>query len=167
MEENRIKEIEAYAKRREEESIQKELAEKNEKEILLAKICNKAEVITSLIDTANVCVRNGIHLGEFVGIIKHPRFVTNGIDHCLGFVISNPHYPEHNKNPHPMMGGLATSIGYEGGGWCGGDFYVNGDGDVICGINHKRFFDLANAFLSEIDKFAEEFYAYIDNLTRE
>ena len=29
MEENRIKEIEAYAKRREEESIQKELAEKN------------------------------------------------------------------------------------------------------------------------------------------
>ena len=141
--------------------------EKNEKEILLAKICNKAEVITSLIDTANVCVRNGIHLGEFVGIIKHPRFVTNGIDHCLGFVISNPHYPAHNKNPHPMMGGLATSIGYEGGGWCGGDFYVNGDGDVICGINHKRFFDLANAFLSEIDKFAEEFYAYIDNLTRE
>ena len=38
MEENRINEIEAYAKRREEESIQKELAEKNEKEILLAKI---------------------------------------------------------------------------------------------------------------------------------
>ena len=54
MEENRIKEIEAYAKRREEESIQKELAEKNEKEILLAKICNKAEVITSLIDTASI-----------------------------------------------------------------------------------------------------------------
>ena len=41
MEENRINEIEAYAKRREEESIQKELAEKNEKEILLAKICNE------------------------------------------------------------------------------------------------------------------------------
>ena len=64
------------------------------------------------------------------------------------------------------MGGLASSIGDGGGGWCGGDCYVNGDGDVICGINHKRFFDLANAFLSEIDKFAEEFYAYIDNLTR-
>lgn len=166
MEENRIKEIEAYAKRSEEESIQKELAEKNEKEILLAKICNKAEVITSLIDTANVCVRMGLHLGEFVGIIKHPQFVTDGIDHNLGFVISNTHYPEHYKNPQPMMGGLATSIGYEGGGWCGGDFYVNGNGNVICGLEHKRFFELAKDFLSEIDKFAEEFYAYIDNLTR-
>ena len=167
MEENRIKAIGAYGKRKKDEAIQKELAEKNEKEILLAKICNKAEVINSLIDTANVCVRNGIHLGGFVGIIKHPRFVTNGIDHNLGFVISNPYYPEHYKNPHPMIVGLATSIGYEGGGWCGGDFYVDGNGVVICGLEHKRFFELAKDFLSEIDKFAEEFYAYIDNLTRE
>lgn len=167
MEENRIKEIEAYAKRREEDAIQKELAEKNEKEILLAKICNKAEVINSLIDTANVCVRMGIHLGEFVGRIKHPRFVTDGIDHCLGFVISDSYYPERRyDNLTPMQGGFASAIGYEGGGWNGGDFYVNGDGDVIEGIDHKRFFELANAFLSEIDKFAEEFYSYIDNLTR-
>ena len=39
MEENRIKAIEAYGKRRKDEAIKKELAEKNEKEILLAKIC--------------------------------------------------------------------------------------------------------------------------------
>ena len=167
MEENRIKAIEAYGKRRKDEAIKKELAKKNEKEILLAKICNKAEVITSLIDTANACVRNGIHLGKFVGSLKHPQFVTDGIDHHLGFVISNTHYPEHYKNPHPMIGGLATSIGYEGGGWNGGNFYVDGNGDVISGLEHKRFFELAKDFLSEIDKFAEEFYAYIDNLTRE
>lgn len=126
----------------------------------ISMIKGKKDVIAKLIDMGTFCVNHGIHLGKKKG--DYPEFVSEYIDHKMGFAIKDSYYMIRYKNPSPIMGGTPTAVGYRGGGVCGEDFLVNEYGEIICGDKKKDFIDIAQRFIREIDSLADRFYKYVE-----
>ena len=162
----RFEKIEAYGSAVANEKLMTIIEIGKRRENVIQALREKAPVISELLDTAELCVKNGIHLGtiEKEGGSRYARFVTDGIRHHLGFAIDDAFYLERYKNPNPEVGGYPHKIGFAGGGWNGEDFFVDRKGNVIAGQNKRDFNDVAGAFVRNIDEFAEKFYAYVDDI---
>ena len=162
----RFEKIEAYGTAVAAEKLMAIIEIDRQRESLILQVQAKAPVISELLDTAELCVKNGIHLGtiEKDSGTRYARFVTDGIRHHLGFAIDDAFYLDRYKNPNPEVGGYPHKIGFAGGGWNGEDFFVDRKGNVVAGQNKRDFIEVAGAFVRNIDEFAEKFYAYVDEI---
>lgn len=119
--------------------------------------------IADLIKVANACGENGICLGEEPSNMEAPRFVTEGINHQLGFFA-------YMQNPYKGFGNYRhlhiTGFGYKGGGCSGENFLVNAQGEIYQGWTHtsEKLIRKMKRFLDEFDNFETEFYDFIDRL---
>lgn len=82
------------------------------------------ERINTLITIGRTLLMMGMPIGEkyYECGFCYDKFVTDGIHHNIGFVVTH---------------GVLEGIGIEGGGCCGGDLCVGADGNIIRGLPHK------------------------------
>ena len=82
------------------------------------------ERINTLITLGRKLLELGMPIGEkyYECGFYYDKFVTDGIHHNIGFVVTH---------------GVLEGIGIEGGGCCGGDLCVGADGNIIKGLPFK------------------------------
>lgn len=82
------------------------------------------ERINTLMTLGRTMLELSIPIGEkyYEGGFYYDKFVTDGIHHNIGFVVTH---------------GVLEGIGIEGGGCCGGDLCVGADGNIIKGLPFK------------------------------
>ena len=82
------------------------------------------ERINALMTLGRTMLELGMPIGEkyYEHGFYYDRFVTDGIHHNIGFVVTH---------------GVLEGIGIEGGGCCGGDLCVGSDGNIIRGLPHQ------------------------------
>lgn len=161
--ENRIMAINKYRVTKVLKEIEARNAMNNAITLLQSKIKALSPRITDLITVANVCGENGICLGKEPSNLEAPEFVTEGINHRLGFY-------DAKQNPYKGIGSYnrlrITGIGYAGGGCCGENFLVDSEGNIYEGWTHKSetIIRKMKLFLDEFDSFETDFYHFIDQL---
>lgn len=164
----RIESVKNYAAARQATETQLQIAARKEHEQKLASLATYGERIGAMLDVATALVRNGIHLGKpksrGVSGALYPKFVTDGICHQFGFRLERPFYLFPYNNASPLSGGIPDSVGFEGGGWNGQNFFVNRHGTVIEGANHPRFNSLYESFINNFNTFEKSFYDWVDHL---
>ena len=121
------------------------------------------EMLKVAIELRNNQIPLGVPIKD-IACDKEP-FVSDGIYHRLGFI-------------DICRDGVRTwhnAIGIIGGGYCGNDFYVDCNGEIVeCAIKHgmfsylydpvRDFMDKASQFICEFDDFEKRFYDYVDTL---
>mgnify|MGYP003293801292 CR=1 FL=1 len=148
---DRIKAIQNFAAKRQQEEDALLRAENEKRENLINAISAKAEQIFELIKVGRAAFDAGI-------ITKDSGFISEGIKHRFGF-----HLAWKNAAPYDIIG-----VGFYGGGVCGESFFADGNGTIYRGLDGepiKDFFDKAERFLKAIDSFECRFYEYIDQVT--
>ena len=154
---SRIEEIKAYKIRKIEEEKQAEIKELNEIDELIGKVQELRPRIEELIETANVCVENGIPLSNQYWGYKE-RLITDSYYHTVGLVQNWA-----NKKFY--------YVGFDGGGACGKyDFRTDGF-DVFDEDEDTREPKLPSKkhltkFLERYDEFETKFYAYVDKIIK-
>ena len=148
---NRIKNIKAFATKKQEEEQKKQV----ETSILYGNLIQTIEDlkprIKELIETATVCLENGIEIEEFV---------TNYMSHKVGFSMT---FPSDKK---------IYFIGINGGGYCG-NYNFRTDGIKIyeehIDTRHRQDPTISHMkkFLQCFDDFENKFYKYIDTIIKE
>ena len=157
----RIDNIVNFAKRKEEEKLTKEAELLRQSEECKAQIRLLKPRIKEAIDVGNACLMNGIKLenrawGGHEGYDTH-QFITNRWSHLVGFVQSGK--------------SAIFEMGIDAGGACGlYDFRT--DGVDIYDIHEETREKVGPSlhhmqkFLKNFDTFENEFYKYVDNLTK-
>ena len=141
---SRIDNIAKFAKKREEEQLEKETKSLRQIDEYKEKIKALKARIDELLAVGNACLEHGITLtgqawGGHEGYDTN-QFITNGWSHLLGFV---------SEKGLPF-----TKLGICGGGACNYDLKT--DGITI---------NILKRFVNEFDEFETEFYKYIDKVT--
>lgn len=93
-----------------------------------------------------------------------PQFVSEGIEHRIGFIVSGSFWHRETLNPE--------GFGIIGGGAFGNDIQFNEDGKLCELVKDngmpKSWTDSdswnLNRFVSGFDEFERKFYEYVDNL---
>lgn len=149
---------------------QKKDAERKAKEsrifALLTKVESFAPRMRELMKVARSLRANWIPLGKYNSYHRTaPRFVSDGIEHRVGFIVdSNPFWYQEKLNP--------VGFGIIGGGACGNDIQFNEDGK-LCEVYRDNGMpgpwtdgDIRHLerFVKEFDEFERKFYEYVDNL---
>lgn len=150
---SRIDKIVQFAQKREEDKLTKEQEKQRQIEDYKAKIKALKPRIDELLAVGNACLEHNIPIacrswGGHEGYDTH-HFTTNSWSHLLGFVLAGKNLPIYK-------------LGICGGGACNYDLETDGvsidvSGDVLYVL--KRF-------VQEFDEFEEEFYKYIDEITK-
>ena len=109
--------------------------------------------IDELLAVGNACLENDIPLtssrwGGHEGYDTH-QFISNGWSHVTGFI------SEGNKLPF-------TKVGKIGGGPCTWNLKTDGNEIIVDGEVER----VLKMFLEQFNEFEEEFYKYIDGLTK-
>lgn len=116
------------------------------------------EEIGDLIKVANELMKHEFPLGKKNNIYGTYEFISNGIDHNFGFVVSgSPRFDPFNLT--------IRGVGYRSGGVCGEvDFVANADGVIEFSEYFYRTRDGITGFARDFEKFKEKFYEYVDRL---
>ena len=155
---DRIEGIMAYAKERDEEKIRKEAEKARRIEVLKKHIRTLKPRMDELIKVGNACEENGVPLtgksfGGHEGYDTH-QFYTNSWSHLLGFV---KEFDPETREELPIR-----KLGIFGGGAC--DYNLVTDGVTIS--VEKNALRVLERFAKEFDEFEEEFFKYVDKLTK-
>ena len=155
---SRIDEIKAFAMRKEEEQNAKEIALSEKIEDYKSQIRALKPRIDELIETANVCLANGIKLHNQYWEYKD-KLCTDKCSHIVGFVLK--WYGETK----------VYLLGIDGGGCCG-KYDFRTDGDKIYEEHEDTrerieptIYHLEK-FLNGFDAFESKFYAYVDRVIK-
>lgn len=119
------------------------------------------ERIGKLLAVANCMTENGFPLGRSCGpglYAGSPEFISEGIDHRFGFIVSgNPYFT-------PLKC-VAYGVGIKGGGCNGSDFIVNDEGCII-EWNEVVFERGIDEFMRRFEDFEANFYKYVNEVIR-
>lgn len=119
------------------------------------------ERIGKLLAVANCLSENGFPLGRSCGSglsTRYPEFISEGIDHKFGFIVSGNPY----RAPFKCV---AYGVGIKGGGCNGSGFIVNDEGCII-EWNEDIFDRGIEAFLERFERFEANFYKYVNEVIR-
>lgn len=155
---DRIESIGVFAKDRDEKKMKAEQEKTRRIETLKNHIRTLKPRIDELIKVGNACKENGIPLtgkewGGHEGYDTH-QFYTNSWSHLLGFVAE---FEQPSRKELPIR-----KLGIFGGGAC--DFNLVTDGVTI--EVEKDDLHVLERFAKEFDNFEEEFFKYVDKLTK-
>jgi hypothetical protein len=119
------------------------------------------ERIGKLLAVANCMTENGFPLGRSCGSwlsTSSPEFISEGIDHRFGFIVSGDPY-------HAPLKCVAYGVGIKGGGCNGSDFIVNDEGCIIDW--NERIFDRGiEEFIGRFERFEANCYKYVNEVIR-
>ena len=150
---NRVDNIKKFANKRDIEQTQKKKDTLNRIEEYKAHIKTLKPRIDELLKVGNACLVYGIELngstwGGHEGYDTH-QFISNGWSHVPGFI------SEGNKLPF-------TKVGKIGGGACTWNLKTDGNKIIVDGEAER----VLKMFLEQFNEFEEEFYKYVDGLTK-
>ena len=150
---NRVDNIKKFANKRDIEQTQKKEDTLNRIEEYKAHIKTLKPRIDELLEVGNACLVYGIELngrswGGHEGYDTH-QFISNGWSHVTGFI------SEGNKLPF-------TKVGKIGGGACTWNLKTDGNEIIVDGEAER----VLKMFLEQFNEFEEEFYKYVDGLTK-
>lgn len=115
------------------------------------------ERIGKLLAVANCMTENGFPLGRSCGSglsTSSPEFISEGIDHRFGFIVSGNPY-------HDPLKCVAYGVGIKGGRCNGSDFIVNNEGCII-EWNEAIFERGIEEFMERFERFEAYFYNYVN-----
>ena len=152
----RIEQIAEFAKSRDTELAEKEMAEKRRIEEYKAAIKALKPRIDELISVGRACQAHNIPLkgsawGGHEGYDTH-QFITNSWSHLLGFVETRD---IDTRKPLPF-----STLGIWGGGAC--HWNLETDGSTIEVSGDEEY--VLRKFVEGFDTFETEFYKYVDAL---
>ena len=118
---------------------------------LLAQVKAFAPRMVELVKVGIVLRENKLALCGYFDNPRQPDFVTNAIDHRVGFII---------RNTEPTF-----CFGIRGGGLCGRDIVFTPEGDLLIDLPWDRedVYHLER-FVSEFGDFESRVYAFVDKL---
>lgn len=175
---DRIEKINAIGQKIVNAELAKKQAKFNRIKSCEEKIKSLAPRISELMDIANALSANNIPIGKLYSqtIRYNAKFISEGIDHRLGFVIEYSPRSMHAMDP---TGAKVIGFGIIGGGWYGGNLVIGKDGDIIKGglefdesmIHLKddepyKYVELEKMerVIKGFDEFERRFFEYVDNL---
>ena len=150
---NRIDNIKRFAEQKKQNEIDNTNLSLQRIEEYKTRIRELKPRIDELLAVGNACLENDIPLtgsrwGGHEGYDTH-QFISNGWSHVTGFI------SEGNNLPF-------TKVGKIGGGACTWNLKTDGNEIIVDGEVER----VLKMFLEQFNEFEEEFYKYVDGLTK-